>query len=221
MAQISSRKLFSKSILTKSGWWLLYTTLNPTTNVWHLVQRLSGCESVSDKKFVKNSVLIKSDEMKVGGVRGRKEGSVVLCLRLLLPSSQCQCPEIALGEAGPVCLFKTSDDSLRALMSSDFLCSDWLFLPDGGPRLAETVTALSRGGHRGPAVATREFNQQGGGREVWMQRERELSSQLCHSGGQPVCSGVENNFISPVATRSATQHTLDTALRDLPASQPQ
>ena len=47
------------------------------------------------------------------------------------PASQCG--EIAEGEAGPVCLFKTSDDSLRALMSSDFLCRDWLFLPAGGP----------------------------------------------------------------------------------------
>ena len=29
---------------------------------------------MSEKRFVKNSVLIKSDEMKVVGVRGRKEG---------------------------------------------------------------------------------------------------------------------------------------------------
>ena len=81
--------------------------------------------------------------MKVDGVRGRKEGrKEVLCLRLLLPSSQSQCPEIALGEAGPVCLFKTSDDSLRALMSSDFLRRGWLSVPDGGPRLAETVATV-------------------------------------------------------------------------------
>ena len=76
--------------------------------------------------------------MKVCEVReeGRKEGSVVFeVVASLQISSQpaSQCPEIAVGEAGPVCLFKTSDDSLRALMSSDFLCCDWSFLPDGGP----------------------------------------------------------------------------------------
>ena len=73
--------------------------------------------------------------LKVDGVKGRKEGSVVFeVVASLQISSQpaSQCPEIAVGEAGPVCLFKTSDDSLRALMSSDFLCCDWLFVPDGG-----------------------------------------------------------------------------------------
>ena len=53
-----------------------------------------------------------------------------------------------------------------------------------------------------------------------MDAERERAELCCVTAeGSVVCSSVENNFISPVATRSATQHTLDSALRDLPASE--
>ena len=61
--------------------------------------------------------------------------------------------------------------------------------------------SLSRGGHRGPALATREFNQQGS-RSKWMDAEL-----VCVTVVWASLDWARHNFISPVATRTATRHT--------------
>ena len=53
-----------------------------------------------------------------------------------------------------------------------------------------------------------------------MDAERELWSSVCVTATASQSGLSENNFISPVASRSATQHTLDSALGDQPDLQP-
>ena len=152
--------------------------------------------------------------MKVDGERGRKEGRKCCVWGCCFP------PDIQ-PASQPV-----SRDSCRWGWPRLFIQNFW-WLPTGADELRLSLLRLvvcSRrpaligwdSGHC-PVLATGDRPWPRGSltnREAgvgWMQR----ASCVSHWSGRVWLGLSQNNFISPVASRSATQHTLDTALRDL------